>query len=530
MGADIRRRRRGSPGSGRALVGIATILMALGASPVPGASQGFPAGEIDGWVQEHQHAIVDRFVEFLAIPNVAADLPNIRRNAEHLVALMEGLGIETRVIDFGRAPFVYGERTVAGATTTILFYSHYDGQPVDPSRWVDHEPWEPILREGSQDDGAAVRSFPDSGTPYDPEWRIYARSASDAKGGVYGILTALEALDAVGVEPTVNLKFLFEGDEEAGSPQMDRLFREYAELLQADAAIIVDGPIHQSGLPTVFYGLRGITSVEITVYGPARPLHSGHYGNWAPNPAMRLANLLASMKDDRTGRVLIQGFYDDVVALSPLEREAISEIPQDDEGLARYLGFAEPEAEGSLLELINEPSLNVRGMRSAWVGEEARTIVPDVAVADIDLRLVRDVRPEAQVERLVDHIRGEGYQVVDEEPDLETRTRHARLARVRVREGFGYPAMRTSMDLPISRDVAEAVARITGEQVVRLPTLGGSAPLFHFTDSLDMPTMGVPIVNFDNNQHSPNENLRIGNLFQGIRIIGGLMTMDRPSP
>lgn len=485
-----------------------------------------PAPEVDRWVQEHQHALVDRFVEFLSIPNVAADLPNVRRNADWLVERMESLGIRTRVIDWGQSPFVYGERTVPGAELTLLLYSHYDGQPVDPARWADHGPWEPILREGSLDDGAAVRPFPDPDTPYDPDWRIYARSASDAKGGVLGILTALEALDGIGVEPSVNLKFLFEGDEEAGSPQMARLFREHRELMEADAAIIVDGPIHQSGLPTVFYGLRGISSLEITVYGPQRPLHSGHYGNWAPNPAMRLAHLLASMKDDETGRVLVEGFYDDVVPLSELEREAIAEIPQDDEGLARSLGFAEPEAEGALLELINQPSLNVRGMRSAWVGEEARTIVPDAAVADLDLRLVRDVHPEAQVERVVEHIRRQGYHVVEEEPDPQTRARHPRLARVRVREGFGYPAMRTSMDLPVSRAVADAVARITGEQVVRLPTLGGSAPLFHFTDSLDMPTMGVPIVNFDNNQHSPNENLRIGNLFDGIRILAGLMTMQ----
>lgn len=484
------------------------------------------AGRVDAWVARNQHALIREFVDFLSIPNVASDGANIRRNAERLAAMLRARGVEARLLETGGPPFVFGERTVPGATRTLLIYGHYDGQPVDASRWIDTEPWAPALRTGSIEEGGALRPLPEPPEEYRPEWRIYARSASDDKGGIFAALAALSALDGIGERPTVNLKFIFEGDEEAGSPHMAGLVERHAQLLAADAAIIVDGPVHPSGLPTVYYGVRGIVSVQITVYGPIRPLHSGHYGNWAPNPAMRLAQLLASMKDPKTGRVLVPGWYDGVLPLSATERQALAEIPQNDAELARAFGFLEPEGGGaSLLELINLPSLNVRGLRSAWVGEEARTIVPSEAVAELDLRLVKDVRPDAQVRRLVAHIEGQGYHVVRDEPDVETRLRYPRLARLRVAEGGGYPAMRTSMDLPVSRDVAAAVTRAAGERVVRLPTLGGSAPLYVFSDGLGMPTIGVPIVNHDNNQHSPNENVRIGHLFRGIRILAGLMTL-----
>lgn len=497
----------------------------LGAAP---AARGQEATfeRIDGWVRRNEHALIREFVELLSIPNVASDSANIGRNAQKLAAMLRARGVEVELLQTGGPPFVFGERSAPGATRTLLVYGHYDGQPVDRSRWIGTEPWTPALRTGAIEEGGALRPFPEPPQSYRPEWRIYARSASDDKGGIFAALAAVSALDGVGAAPTVNLKFLFEGDEEAGSAYMPGIVERHARQLQADAVIIVDGPVHASGLPTVYYGVRGVTSVELTVYGPVRPLHSGHYGNWAPNPAMRLAHLLASMKDPRTGRVLVDGWYDDVVPLGAVERQGLAEIPRRDAELAREFGIGEPEGGGaSLMELINQPSLNVRGLRSAWVGAEARTIVPAEAVADLDLRLVKDVRPEAQVRRLIAHIARQGYHVVRDEPDAETRRRHPRIARVRTREGGGYPGMRTSMELPVSQDVAAAVARATGERVVRIPTLGGSVPLYHFPERLGVPAIGVPVVNHDNNQHSPNENVRIGHLFRGIRTLAGLMIM-----
>ncbi len=470
----------------------------------------------------HEKQIVEELSDFLGLRNVAENVQDIRRNADALVQMMERRGIKTRILETGGSPYVYGELAAPGAPRTVLFYAHYDGQPVDPSRWEDHEPFAPVLRDNALEVGGKIIELPAAGD-LDPEYRIYARSASDDKSPIVALMVALDALAAAGLEPSVNLKFIFEGDEEAGSPNVEKMIREHGDLLAADVLLAADGPKDPSGLPTLNFGARGIVSAEITVYGPLRPLHSGHYGNFAPNPAMRLAQLLATMKDPQTGRALVDGFYDDAVPLSEFERAAIAEAPDTDPERMHAYTIARPEMEGGRLTVINLPSLNVRGLRSGWVGSEARTIVPDVAIANIDLRLVKKIDPEEQVGRLIAHIEKQGYEVVSEEPDAEMRRQHDRLARVVTSDG--YPAYRTSMDLPISRALIDVLGSHTGEDVVRLPTSGGSVPLYVFTDILGIPVVSVPIVNHDNNQHSPNENLRLGNLWSGIEILASAMLM-----
>jgi acetylornithine deacetylase/succinyl-diaminopimelate desuccinylase-like protein len=230
------------------------------------------------------------------------------------------------------------------------------------------------------------------------------------------------------------------------------------------------------------------------------------------------------MKDPQSGRVLVDGFYDDVIPLSEFERAAVAEAPNDDAQLLDAFALAEPEMDGRRLALINLPSLNVRGLSSGWVGAEARTIVPDRATASIDLRLVEDIDPTMQVKRLVDHVERRGYHVVTDEPDAELRRSHPRLARIVSSEG--YPAFRTSMDLPLARRLIESIEIHTGQRAVKLPTLGGSVPLYVFTDLLGIPTVGIPTVNHDNNQHSPNENLRLGNLWSGIEILASAMLIE----
>jgi acetylornithine deacetylase/succinyl-diaminopimelate desuccinylase-like protein len=470
----------------------------------------------------HEAEIVEELVEFLSLPNIAADIPAMRRNAEAIIEMMARRGIEGRLLETDGPSYVYGELNAPGATRTILFYAHYDGQAVDLSRWVGHDPFEPVLRDGALEVGGQIIEFPTDGGS-EPDWRIFARSASDDKSPIVALMVALDAMRAADLSPTSNLKFIFEGDEEAGSPNLGAIVREYGDLLAADLAIAADGPTDPSGLPTMKFGARGIVSAEITIYGPLRPLHSGHYGNWAPNPAMRLAQLLASMKDPETGRVLVDGFYDDVVELSEFERAAIAAAPNDDAERMYTFAFAEPEAQGQRLALINLPSLNVRGLRSAWVGGEARTVVPDQAIASIDLRLVKNVDPGEQLGRLVAHIEKQGYRVVGDEPDPETRRRHPKLARVVTSDG--YPAYRTQMDLPIAQRLIRSVEEHMGQSMVKIPTSGGSVPLYWFTDVLGLPTVSVPIVNHDNNQHSPNENLRLGNLWSGIELFASVMMM-----
>lgn len=477
----------------------------------------------------NEHRILREFVELLSLPNVASDAENIRRNAARLVEMMTARGLKPRLLEAttgGVPPAVYGEWTTPGATQTVIFYAHYDGQPTDARKWTGTQPWEPRLRTAPFEKGGQLLPMPSEGEAINPEWRLYARSSSDDKAGVISILTALDALRAKNIRPTVNLKFFFEGEEEAGSPHLVEILSRHRELLAADAWVICDGPVHQSGRKQVVFGVRGDTNVEVTVYGPKRPLHSGHYGNWAPNPGMTLARLLASMKDDR-GRVTIKGWYDDVEPLGEAERRALAEAPAYDEVLRKELGINRPEGAGrSLLELINEPSLNVNGLSSAETGALARNVIPLTAVAALDLRLVRGNDYRRQVERLREHIRAQGFHVIDREPTDEERLTHPLIAKV-IHETGGYNAERTRMDLPIARAVVAAVQSTSEQKIVLMPTLGGSLPLSLIRETLGAPTLTVPIANHDNNQHAENENIRLQNLWDGIETYAALMTMKQ---
>ena len=394
--------------------------------------------------ERNEAAMLAELREFLAIPNVARDSVNIHRNARAIVAMLERRGATARLIETGGPPLVYGEIGDA-RRPAILFYCHYDGQPADPARWATRDPWRPaLLTAALEAGGREVGRWPAPGDRVPPEWRVYARSASDDKSPILALMWMLDGWRAAGLAPPNRIKFLFEGDEEAGSSYIADAVRRHRDLLAADLAVMADGPIHPSNRPTAVFGLRGIASVTLTVYGPVRPLHSGHYGNWAPNPAMRLAQLLASMKGP-DGEVLVEGWEDDVVPLGPAERTALAAYPHDDaEQRAQFQLGATDGGGRTRLELISHPSLNIRGLRSLFTGAEARTLVPDVAVAELDLRLVAGNDPRRQVEKLVRHIERQGYRVVAKDPDSTTRVSSPRL--VKVESGEGYPAARTPLD------------------------------------------------------------------------------------
>lgn len=474
----------------------------------------------------HERQIIDEFTRLLAIPNIASDTPNIRRNAQFVLEMMQRRGLNPRLLEAkskDTPPAVYGEWKVAGATRSIILYAHYDGQPVDPKQWTASPPFQPTWRSAAMESGGQIVSLPATGE-INSEWRLYARGASDDKAGVMGILTAFDALRAQQLAPSVNLKFLFEGEEEAGSAHLGEIIDANKELLQSDAWIICDGPVHQSGRKQVVFGVRGDQNVDVTVYGAKRPLHSGHYGNWAPNPAMTLARLLASMKDD-SGRVTIAGWYDGVERLGDAERRAIAEAPAYDDELRAQLGLARTEGNGKLLmELINEPSLNINGISSGDVGALARNVIPTTASVVLDLRLVKGNDHQRQVQHLIDHIRKQGFYVIDRDPTDEDRKLHALIAKVTARKG-GYNAERTRMDLPISIAVINSVQSTSKDPIVKLPTAGGSLPLSIITERLSTVTITVPIVNYDNNQHAENENLRLQNLWDGIETLAAVMLM-----
>jgi acetylornithine deacetylase/succinyl-diaminopimelate desuccinylase-like protein len=504
------------------LAGLATLLDAQGVRPDAWAV----ATQVREFRRTHEAAIVGELTNLLAVPNVASDTSNIRRNAALLEQMLARRGFRVTLVPVpDRGPVIVAELPAPGARRTVLFYAHYDGQPVDPAAWTDTDPFTPALRTESIAAGGRLIPFPPAGAPHQDAWRIYARSASDDKSPIVALLAAIDALEARRIARAVNVKLVLDGEEEAGSPGLEKALQARPELVAGDLLVSCDGPVHQSGRPLVSFGNRGILDVDLTVYGPVRSLHSGHYGNWAPNPAMRLAQLLASMKN-ASGRVLIDGFYDDVVPLTEREKQAVAALPAIDADLMRELQFGRPEGGGaSLADLLGQPSLNIRGLRSAYVGAQAQNVVPEKAEASIDIRLVKDIQPERQFKRLVAHIAKQGYFVVEgREPTPEERRANAAVARVDF--GGGYPATRFSMDLPVSIAVAKVLERATGGGLVKAPTLGGSVPMYIF-ERLGLPVIGVPIVNYDNSQHSHNENLRLGEFWRGIEVYAALIaTLD----
>ncbi|MFQ5547442.1 MAG: M20/M25/M40 family metallo-hydrolase [Woeseia sp.] len=498
----------------RALLTIAVF--AWSSAPAQGLRQA-----VEGYVDGHGKEIVSELMSALEFPAVAADTANIRRKADFLRHRLAARRFFSEILETDGNPLVFGSLTVPNATRTLLLYCHYDGQPVDPSKWRQPDPFRPVLLDGGLTQGSSPVDFGSVGS-VERDWRIYARSASDDTAPIVGLLAALDALQAGGIPLSSNIKVILDGEEEAGSPNLVSAIERYHDRLAADLLLIFDGPLHQSGRPTVVFGARGIMTVDLTVFGPREPLHSGHYGNWAPNPAMQLAQLLASMKD-ADGRVLIEGFYDGI-RLTPEDRLVLDQVPDKLEELSAMLGFSRPDKVGdSLQDAIQYPSLNVRGMQSAWVGAGARTIIPDRAVAAIDIRLVKETRADDLYGKLQAHIEDQGFHIVTEDPDDVARAEHGRIVKVIHRSSTN--AYRTDIDNAIARRAVAAIEAVWGGPIVRKRTSGGTVPIAPFIEALGLPAIGVPTVNFDNNQHSPNENVRIGHFFDGIVTFAAIFTM-----
>jgi len=497
---------------------ISTFLFVLF---IPGSAEGVAAAR--AFREANGPEILRTYVDLLEIPNIAADLEGVTRTAEHLRASLEDRGVRTELWRLpGVPPIVYGELETPGAERTLLVYVHYDGQPADPANWR-HPPFSPTLYTAAMEAGGEPRPFPDDGEAIDPEWRIYARSASDDKAPIPAMLAALDALREAGLALTSSFKFFFEGEEEAGSPNLGTYLARYRDRLDGDLWLFFDGPMHQSRRPQLVFGVRGVTGLEVTVYGANRSLHSGHYGNYAPVPGQLLAGLLASMKAD-DGRVLIEGFYDTVAPLDETTRAALAALPDIDTDLRAELGLHTSEGHNApYAGRLLLPALTIKGLASGNVGALARNVIPATATASIGLRLVKGNDPEHMLDLVERHIRALGFHIVEDAPDAATRARYPKLARL-TRE-TGYPAARTDMDHPVAALIAKAMDAASEDEIVRVPTLGGSLPLYLFTEILGQDVVIVPIANHDNNQHAPNENLRIANLWYGIDLYAALFTM-----
>lgn len=501
---------------------VAFILISLTCTVAFSQTNPAAAGA-DQWRQQHEREIMDEFVTLVSIPDVTSDRANAPRNADSIANMMRKRGISPRLVSVaGANPVVFGEIPTPGATRTIVFYAHYDGKPVDPKEWAS-PPFTPTLRDRQIEAGGQVIPFPEAGTPFNPEWRLYARGAADDKVQIEAMMAALDAIRAAGLKTKSNIKFAFEGEEEANSVNLGKILAANMDLFSGDVWLICDAPLSQTRRQSILFGARGLVGVDITVYGARVEMHSGHYGNWAPNPAMILAQLLVSMRD-QNGHVLVDHFYDGIEPLSDTEKWAIAQSPNVDPQLMDefWLGSTEG-APKKLAELITLPALNVEGMASARAGAQASAIIPASATASIDIRLVKGMDCQQTAERLIEHIRKQGFFVVTQEPKAEVRRTHAKVAWVVVKPG-GYNSVRTAMDLPISQEVIQTVESVRGP-AVKVPNMGASVPLDVIERALSTHTIIVPIANHDDNQHSFDENIRIQNLWDGIDLMAALLTM-----
>jgi acetylornithine deacetylase/succinyl-diaminopimelate desuccinylase-like protein len=504
---------------------IASSLSIAGVLGVAGALTPVRAADLRSQVEEyrrqHEAAIVGELDALTRLKSVAADPAGLLATAHSLEASLKqrGFTVTELATGAGSPPAVFGLLMTPNAKRTVVFYAHYDGQPVTPSQWSS-DPFVPVMREHAMSDAARDVDWKKAAPPFDPEWRLFGRAVSDDKASIAAFLAAFDALKATHVPPSVNIKVLWEGEEEAGSEHLGRALQENQKLLSADLFLIGDGPVHQTRRSMVYFGARGVMSLEATIYGPLRALHDGHYGNWVPNPAAMAANLLAQMRDDN-GRILIPGFSDQVRAITPAEQSALKSLPPVDEALKKEYGIARSEGSEDLPASIMRPALNIRGIRAGQVGDAAANAIPTTAVVSIDFRLVPDQTPAALRAAVEHFLTGRGWTVVGDEPDLAARMAHPRI--IRLAWDTGYPALRSDMSSPAAKAVIAAATHAAGAPVVVMPMAGGSVPLYMFADAFTAPIICLPIVNHDNNQHAANENLRLQNLWDGVNTYAALM-------
>ncbi|MEO0571603.1 MAG: M20/M25/M40 family metallo-hydrolase [Bacteroidota bacterium] len=458
--------------------------------------------------------------EFVAIPSDALNADDIEDNIFWLRKQFEKRGFNTTELETENLPLFFAALPMDDAKPSVLFYMHFDGQPVDPTKWDQPNPYVTVLKKPVEN-GYEQVPFDELGEDINYNWRLFGRATSDDKGPIVMLLHALDLLKKRDSDLPWNIKVILDSEEERGSKPLPKAVREYRDLLEADVLVINDGPMHSSGKPTLIYGCRGITTLTLTSHGPANPQHSGHYGNYAPNPGFQLAQLLSTMKDTE-GKVTIPGYYDGIT-LSENVRTILKSVPDDDGEIAERLQFKTAEKVGGFYqEALQYPSLNIRGLGSGWIGDDARTIVPESATAELDLRLV----PETDGNRLKDlvkgHIQKQGYHIVDHTPNREERMAYNKI--ITVKEGGVTDAFRTDLDNPFGQFLLKTLQDTFGEDVVQIRIMGGTVPIAPFINELQIPAFVVPMVNQDNNQHSPNENLKIGQLAYGIQTFYSLLS------
>ena len=476
------------------------------------------AGLSKKYHEENAAGIIWDFREFLSMPNVAENIDDMLVNANYIVGYIGKRGFKSEIISAGGAPYVVAERTGSPSAPVVLIYAHFDGQPVIPANWSS-PPFSPTLwTTNPLTAGASQLSWEQE--HFDLDWRVVARSAGDDKAPLIALMAAIDALVEAEAMPDITIKLLLDGEEERGSPTLAGILDQVGEQLKADIMLFCDGPMHQSGRRQLVLGVRGSMTIDLKTFGANRPLHSGHYGNWAPNPNEILMRLLLSLKDD-SGRILVEGFSENVAEVSKSERLAIQAMPSVDSQIKQELGLGNSEIVGERLEAsLMRPALIVKGFQGGGVGAISRNIIEPYAEASLNLRLVSGQKPERVAELLRAHFRKIGMTVSDREPSRgEPRERHLQMS---VRPG-GYRSFRTSVESEIVIKLKQIMDRLGGQETLITPTMGGSLPIYLFEDKLKLPILIVPTANHDNNQHGRDENLRLANLFSAIEMYAELL-------
>lgn len=463
---------------------------------------------------------INEIRDFVAIPNDALEHADINRNLTWLTKKFNERGFNSSVLPTEGESLFFAALPMEDNKPTILFYMHLDGQSVDPSKWEQPNPYDVVLKS-KEGENWVTKPFDSLKNDINYDWRLFGRSTSDDKGPIVMLLNTIDLLKKNNVTIPFNVKVILDSEEEKGSKPLPKAVKDYKDLLKADFLVINDGPVHHSGKPTVIYGCRGITTLSLTTHGPLKPQHSGHYGNYAPNPGFQLAHVLASMKDS-DGRVLIDGYYDGI-SLDASTQAILEGVPDDAAIINENLGIKTPEKVGGYYqESLQYPSLNIRGLGSGWIGKKARTIIPESATAEIDIRLV----PESDGNRLKDlvkkHIQNQGFFIMDSIPTISERMAHDKI--ITITEGAVTNAFRTELDNPYGNFLVNVLNDSFGEDIVQIRTMGGTVPIAPFINELQIPAFIVPMVNADNNQHSPNENLKIGQIAYGIKTFYGILS------
>ena len=473
------------------------------------------------WRGQNEGRILAELIQLLSLPNVAANRADITKNADLLTSMFARRGFVVSRWATPGSPVVFARRDVPNARGSVIFYFHYDGQASDPKEWTRGAPYGPAAFLGDRPQSITRQS-----ARIDPDVRIYARSSSDDKGPIVAFLAAIDGLIATKANIPWSIRVVLDGEEESGSPNFNATMQPHASEVKSDLAVIVDSPRHPSGLPTVYYGSRGEASATIKVHGAIGDLHSGNYGNFVTDPAMALARLISTMKDENN-HVAIKGFYDDVTPLTATERRAIDDIPNVDQKLLDEFGLARPAHPDSRIEMQhNRPTLSILGLEAGQVYTGTRSAIPGSASARIEMRLVQGLSAAKQLDLLEAHIREQGFHVVDKEPDTATRRKYPLIAQVTRGGGGRFIVAKASMDNPVTSKAADAIRALNG-RLVQLPTIGGGLPFGVFSDTLDLPTIGLAVANFDNNQHAANENIRVGHFWEAIETFAALATMPR---